>query len=59
MPDGWQGWWGLDANGLSLSGGIGGGGMGGLGYDSYGMRGDRLQKKAASTAGVTPAPYMV
>jgi len=47
MPDGWQGWWGLDAGGLSLGGGFGGSGKEQSGLDSYGMRGDRFEQSAS------------
>jgi len=50
MPDGWHGWWGLDAGGLSLGGGFGGGGQGQAGLDSYGWRGDRLQRAAGQSS---------
>jgi len=57
MPDGWQGWWGLDAGGLSLSGGFGGGGAKAQsGLDSYGMRGDRLKRAAGQSSRSASGP---
>ncbi len=56
MPEGWQGWWSLDAEGLSLSGGFGGGGMGGAGLDSFGMRGDHLERAAGMASSSVSGP---
>jgi uncharacterized protein YfaS (alpha-2-macroglobulin family) len=55
MPDGWQGWWALGAEGLSLSGGFGGG-AGQAGLDSFKMRGDRLAGAAGPARSGEPKP---